>query len=253
MNKINVVIIDDEPKSISTLKILFHKYCEDVNILQTADSISNGIKVIETFENEIDILFLDIHLSDGDGFSLLEKLGKINFKIIFTTAYNQYALKAIKFSALDYLLKPIDTSELIESIEKYKNAGFNKNHNIEIESFKHALKHKSLFDKLAVPTMKEIVFIDLSKIQYLQSDNNYTTIVLDDKQEFISSKNIGYYEEILVSNNFYRIHNSYLVNLLKVVRYLRGKNGMIELDGGATLEVSARRKEELFKILNFNG
>jgi two-component system, LytTR family, response regulator len=252
MTKINIVIVDDEPKSIETLTILLNNYHNDVNIIDTANSMTEGISMIEKRKHEIDILFLDIQMPDGDGFSLLQQLPKIDFKIIFTTAYDQYAIKAIKLSALDYLLKPIDNAELKEALQKYKELKKDDQYLSSLSYFKDALRQKTVFEKLAVTTLNEIKFIELSKIRFLQSDNNYTTIHLDNNQQLVSSKNIGYYEELLESTNFFRIHNSYLVNLKKIERFIKGKAGAVEIEGGITLDVSVRRKDSLFERLNLS-
>ena len=250
MSKINVIIIDDEYKCVETLSLLLEQYYEDIHILDSAGSIESALPVIEKHKNNTDILFLDIQMPGGDGFTLLQRIPEITFKVIFTTAYDQYAIKAIKFSALDYLLKPIDNIELNLSIEKYrelKNAGLKPSSMID---FKTALQQKNLFDRLAIPTLSEIKFIPLDKIVYLKSDNNYTAVCLDNKQQLISSKNIGYYEDLLSTIHFFRIHNSYLVNIKKIERYIKGKNGSVELEDGSILEVSGRRKDELFTLLN---
>lgn len=252
MVKLNVVIIDDEPKSIETLSLLLTNYHEDVNILGSANSISEGLSFIEKHKKEIHLLFLDIQMPDGDGFTLLQHLPEIDFNIIFTTAFDQYALKAIKFSALDYLLKPIDHKELNDALEKHRRLKKDNQHNTPISNLKEALQQKTVFEKLAVTTLNEINFIEISKIRFLQSDNNYTTIHLDNNQQLVSSKNIGYYEELLDENDFFRIHNSYLVNLKKIERFIKGKSGAVEIEGGITLDVSLRRKDNLFKRLNLS-
>ncbi len=252
MTKLNVVIIDDEIKSIETLSLLLTNYHHDVNILATANSISTGLSTIEKHNKDIDILFLDIQMPDGDGFTLLQHLPEIKFKIIFTTAFDQHALKAIKFSALDYLLKPIDNKELEASLEKFRRLKNDKQHISSISNLKDALQQKTVFEKLAVTNLNEINFIELSKIRFLQSDNNYTTIHLDNNQQLVSSKNIGYYEELLEGNDFFRIHNSYLVNLKKIERFIKGKSGSVVIEGGITLDVSMRRKENLFERMNLH-
>lgn len=252
MNKIKVIIIDDESKSIQTLAILLEHYYEDIEILATAHSMKSGLKVIEQYKDRIDILFVDIQMPEGDGFHLLQQVPAINFQIIFTTAYDHYAIKAIKFSALDYLLKPIDNTELGNALSKYRAIKNKEGMPASIVHFKQALQHKKMFEKLAISTLNEIIFIKLEDILYMKSSNNYTTLFFETKQEMISSRNIGYYEELLEEHHFYRVHNSYLVNLKKVERFIKCKNGLIEIEGGKTIEVSARRKETLLEKLNLH-
>ncbi len=251
MAKINVAIIDDESKSIETLSILLKNYHADVNIISSAGSMSAGLSMIEKHREEIDILFLDIQMPEGDGFTLLQHLPEINFKVIFTTAYDQYAIKAIKFSALDYLLKPIDNTELQDALAKYRELKLKNVPAVaSLDIFKQALQQKKVFEKLAIPTSSDIVFIELPKILYLESSNNYTTLHLENKQKILSSKNIGYYEELLEQGSFFRIHNSYLVNLEKIERFIKGKTGAVQLQGGTVLDVSVRRKDSLLERLS---
>jgi two-component system LytT family response regulator len=252
MNKIKVIIIDDESKSIQTLAILLEHYYEDIEILATAHSMKSGLKVIEQYKDQVDILFVDIQMPEGDGFHLLQRVPAINFQIIFTTAYDHYAIKAIKFSALDYLLKPIDNTELGSALTKYRAIKNKERMPASIVNFKEALQEKRMFEKLAVSTLSDIIFIKLEDILYMKSSNNYTTLFFETRQEMISSRNIGYYEELLEEHHFYRVHNSYLVNLKKVERFIKCKNGLIEIEGGKTIEVSARRKETLLEKLNLH-
>lgn len=253
MTKINVAIIDDESKSIETLAILLENYHANIHIVGSATSMSSGLTLIEKHKHEIDILFLDIQMPGGDGFTLLQSLFDIRFKIIFTTAYDQYAIKAIRFSALDYLLKPIDNNELSDALKKYRQMKPESNSEGDpLSVFRNALHQKTVFEKLAIPTASEILFIQLSKILYFESDNNYTTLHLENNQKLLSSRNIGYYEELLEPGNFFRIHNSYLVNLEKIERFIKGKPGAVEIQGGIRLDVSVRRKESLFERLSFH-
>lgn len=252
MNKIKVIIVDDEPKSIQTLAILLENYYEDIEILATAHSMQSGLKVIEQHKGRIDILFVDIQMPEGDGFHLLQQIPAINFRIIFTTAHDHYAIKAIKFSALDYLLKPIDNTELGSALNKYRAVKNEQRASASIINFKQALQQKKVFEKLAVSTLNEIIFIKLDDILYMKSSNNYTTLFFETGKQMVSSRNIGYYEELLEEHHFYRVHNSYLVNLKKVERFIKSKNGLIEIEGGKTIEVSARRKETLLEKLNLH-
>jgi two-component system LytT family response regulator len=248
MKKINTIIIDDEPKSVEILSLMLKNFQNDVEILDTAGSMKEGLEVIEKHKAVLHLLFLDIQMPGGDGFSLLQHIPDISFRIIFTTAYDQFAIKAIRFSALDYLLKPIDLKELDLALAKFREG----NHPPEQQRLHHftdTLGQKSLFKKLAIATLHEIKFIHLDKISYLESDNNYTTIYMGNSQRLVSSKNIGYYEDLLEENGFFRVNNSSLVNLMKIERFIKGKTGSIELEDGKTLPVSSSKKETLLRLL----
>lgn len=248
MKKINVIIIDDEPKCVELLSHILQNYHKDICVLATADSMKTGLALIEKHRPHLHILFLDIQMSGGDGFTLLENIPKINFKVIFTTAYDHFAIRAIKFSALDYLLKPIDNKELSDALEKFR-VNKNSDEAEAINNFKTTLQQRKVFEKLAIATLTDIKFINLDKITYLESDNNYSTIYMENKQRLVSSKNIGYYEDLLEINNFFRINNSHLVNLKKIERFLKSKTGSVELEDGKILQVSAGKKEKLIKLL----
>lgn len=249
MNKLNCIIIDDEPKCVEVLSLMLRELHSDIHILDTADSAKKGLSVIEKHKTELHLLFLDIQMPGGDGFSLLQQLPEINFKIIFTTAYDQFAIKAIKFSALDYLLKPIDLKELNLALEKSRSIQ-EMHTQSHIQQVTTMARQKTPFEKLAIASLTEIKFIYLDKIRYLESDNNYTSIYTDHQQRLVSSKSIGYYEELLEESDFYRINNSYIVNLKKIERFIKGKTGSVVLEDGKELTVSASRREKLLKLLS---
>lgn len=247
MNHISAIIIDDEPSCTEMLSLMLQQYHPDVRLLGTSGSAAAGLVLLETLRP--DLLFLDIQMSGGDGFSLLQQLHEIPFRIIFTTAYDQFAVRAIRFSALDYLLKPIDHEELSAALQRFRSLPSAAPEMARMNDFGLALKEHKVFEKLAVPALNEVRLVPVAEIAYLESDNNYTTIYQDDRRKIVSSRNIGYYEELLTACGFLRIHNSCLVNLRKISAYVKGKGGMVKLDNGVTLEVSSRRKEQLMKAL----
>lgn len=247
MNHISAIIIDDEASCTEMLSLMLRQYHPDVQLLATAGSAAAGRALLETLRP--DLLFLDIQMSGGDGFSLLQQFQEIPFRVIFTTAYDQFAIRAIRFSALDYLLKPIDHEELSAALQRFRSLPSAAPEMARMNDFGQALKERKVFEKLAVPALNEVKLVPVAEIAYLESDNNYTTIHLDDQRKIISSRNIGYYEELLETCGFLRIHNSCLVSLKKVNTYIRGKGGTVRLDNGVMLEVSSRRKEQLMKAL----
>jgi two-component system LytT family response regulator len=245
---INVVIIDDEIHCAEVLEKLLLNCNQNLQIIGKADDVQSGIELINKLQKNIDLLFLDIHMPGGNGFNIIKSIPDINFKIVFTTAFDQYAINAIKFSALDYLLKPIDQNELQNTLNRFET---NVAKNFEpINTFKENLIQNKIFDKLAVLTQNEISFIDVNEILYLESDKNYSIIYLTNGEKIVASKNLGYYEEILAANGFFRTHQSYMVNISKIKKFIRGKKGVLELGNGSKVEVSIKRKDDLFKILN---
>lgn len=244
---IKAIIIDDEQKSRETLRLLISNYHPDVQIIAEANNVDDGLKAIK--KHTFDLLFLDIQMPGKDGFELLKSLVNISFKIIFTTAFDKYAINAIKFSALDYLLKPIDNRELTLAIDKVKKSKEINAPHLSINSFKKVLDENNVMKKIAIPTLNDVCFYEVKKISYLRSDNNYTIIHLDGEPPVLSSKNIGYYEDILCAHFFYRVHNSSLININRVSKFIKGKSGYVELDSGVKIEVSVRRKEQLLKLL----
>lgn len=251
MNNLNCIIIDDEPKCVEILSLMLRELDPYIHILDTAGSAKQALAAIEKHKADLHLLFLDIQMPGGDGFSLLQQLPEAPFKVIFTTAYDQFAIKAIKFSALDYLLKPIDLKELGLALEKSR-AGLEIQTQSHIHQLAGMVRQKTPFEKLAIASLSEIKFIYLDKIRYLESDNNYTSIYTDDRQRLVASKSIGYYEDLLEDTNFFRISNSCMVNLKKIERFIKGKTGSVVLEDGQTLTVSASRREKLLKLLSLD-
>ncbi len=248
MNKINAIIIDDEPACIELLSLMLEKYHPEVNVLARAGSMTSGLGEIQKHEPHLHLLFLDIQMQGGDGFSLLQHLETPRFKIIFITAFDQYAIRAFKFSALDYLLKPVDRQELAEAIKKAGNG--NSAGVTDLGNLQAGLKQQKPFDKLAIATHTDIRFIALARISFMESDNNYTSIYLDDGSRLVASKNIGHYEALLEDSGFLRVSNTNIVNLKKVVRFIKSKSGTLELGDGRLIQVSSAKKEKLLRMLD---
>jgi two-component system LytT family response regulator len=248
MKTIKAIIVDDEAGCIDMLSLLLN-YHPDIEIIDTAVSVETALPLIKKHGSELDLLFLDVQMPGGDGFTLLQKIPEIKFGIIFTTAYDDYAIKAIKFSALDYLLKPIDHEDLTAALNKLRKMQ-TEEEMARLEMLKQHLNLKGSYERIAVTGYNDIMVIEIDKILYLKSDNNYTTFYVEDDQQILSSKNIGYYEDILSSSNFFRVHNSYLINLKKIKRYIKGGAGSAEMENGEKIQVSVRRREEFIKILS---
>ena len=243
---IRAIIIDDELSSIETLEWEIEGNCKEVSIVAKCQSAQDGINAIK--KHNPDLVFLDIEMPVMNGFELLRKLEKIDFEIIFTTAYDQFALKAIKANAMDYLLKPIDPDELIQAIEKVKH---NRKPTVSqemLESLFEKLKSQNPnFPSIALPTMEGLEFVAVQEIVHCESDSNYTNIYTLKGNHIVVSKTLKEIEESVKNHHFYRVHNSHLVNLIHVKKYRKGKGGSLEMSNGAVIPVSRSRKDELLK------
>jgi len=247
---ITATIVDDEPYSCEALVTLLERYCPDVKVLDICYSAASALKSIN--EQKPQILFLDIEMPHMNGFELLEKLSEIDFELIFTTSYDQYAIKAIRFSALDYLLKPIDWEELKKAVQKAVNS---MQHPLpqQIEVLLQKLNHPTIaVNKIAIPTMEGLQMVLVETIISCESDRNYTVLFLKNGQKIIASRTLKEIEEMLDDYSFARVHHSHLVNLNEVEKYMKGEGGYLLMSNGTTVDVSRSRKEILLKKLQPN-
>lgn len=249
------VIVEDEKNSQELLKELISQYCDPVKVVSVAGSVSEALKMIRLHEPEL--VFLDIQLPDGDGFQILEQLEdkELSFDIIFTTAYDQYAMRAFKFAAADYLLKPIDIEELQLAVKKVSNKNGNEAlDSSQIQTLISNIRNiEQPFKRIILPTSNGFTVVDPVNIIRCESDRNYTFIFLNDGRKILVSRTIKEYEEMLVDFNFFRIHQSHLINLAYLKNYTRGRGGYVELTDGTTLDVSARRKSEFLKRMSLDS
>lgn len=246
---IRALIIDDEEHCIEGLQnLLVNRHGNLVEVLGSAKTARDAIESIAVLEP--DLVFLDVQMGEKTGFDILRSLPKIDFEIIFTTAFEKFALQAIKFSALDYLLKPIDVDELNAAIMKLINEKSRKKTADKINLLlQNTQKTDGLFKKIIVPTISGFEFIEIANIIRCESDSNYTSIYYKDKQKIVVSKTLKDFEEMLNDYNFFRVHNSHLINLAYIKRYHKGKGGSVTLTDGSEIEVSTRRKEDFLKKL----
>lgn len=246
---LKTIIIDDEPAGIETLEALLERNCPDVNLLATANTVKKAEQLLSS--TSPDLVFLDIEMPYATGFELLGRLKNINFEVIFTTAFSQYAVKAFKHNALDYLLKPIDTDELIAAVSKCADKKKSKTTgNVNIGELLAAIEQPSKLTRVSVPMHDEILYLDSDDIIRLEADSNYTHIYLVNGKKITSSKTIKDYEGILGGMNFFRIHKTHIVNLKHTKKYTKGIGGSITMIDDTTLEVSKYRKNELMDALN---
>jgi two-component system, LytTR family, response regulator len=235
------VIVDDELKSRESLQILLQDFCKDVEVAAVCQNVEEGYLAI--VRHKPDVVFLDIQMQRETGFDLLEKFKRIDFEVVFTTAYSEYAIKAFKFSAIDYLLKPIDIEELNAAVDKIRNR---KNSNISerIQQLGYNLKPDSPQRyRLALPSNDGLVFVKVEEVMYCEADSNYTIVHLVNEKKHMVSRTLKEYEELLSGHDFFRIHNSYLINLNFIKNYVRGEGGYVIMKNGTSLDVSKRKKE----------
>lgn len=234
------VIVDDEYKSRESMRILLEEFCDSVEVCALCQNVDEGIQAIRKFKPEV--VFLDVQMQRETGFDLLTKIQNINFEVIFTTAHSEYAIKAFKFSAIDYLLKPIDLEELKFAINKV-NKKLYDNISLRLEHLVQNLRSTSENYKLALPTSDGLFFVKVSDIIYCEASSNYTEIVTEDGKKHLVSRTLKEYDDMLTDHNFYRIHNSYLINLNAIKKYVRGEGGYVVMNNDRSLDVSKRKKE----------
>lgn len=239
---LKVILIDDEQKAIKILKWEIDNFCKDVEIVNT---FTDPLKAISFLKyNDIDCVFLDIKMPEMDGFKFLEHFSKRNFSVVFVTAYSEFALKAIKENALDYLLKPIDTDDLLETIEKIKAE---KEKNKTFDTLEYRLREHSN-KRIAIPTEGKLLFVNTEDINYCKSDGNYCRLHFLNQKSLFISKKLKDIQSLLPENDFYRIHNSYLINLNRVVEYQKTE-GYVLLENEKLIPVSRSKKTDFLEKL----
>ena len=252
---LKAVIVEDEKNSQELLKELISEYCEGVEVAAIAGNVAEGLAALK--EHKPNLLFLDIELPDGDGFQILENAEKLDFDVIFTTAYDQYAMKAFKFAATDYLLKPVDIDELQSAVERVTEKQKEEDTSDKSEQLSALIANVrnmgKPFKRIVLPTSNGFTVVNPEDIIRCESDRNYTFIFLNDKRRILVSRTIKEYDEMLRDFNFFRIHQSHLINLAYLKNYTRGRGGYVELTDGTTLDVSARRKSEFLKRMAYDS
>jgi two-component system, LytTR family, response regulator len=246
---IRAILIDDEVHCLETLALLLGRYCKEVEIVEQCRSAKKGLEAIKT--HQPDLVFLDIEMPVMNGFELLEQFSEIPFSVIFCTSYDQYAIKAFRFSALDYLLKPIDPNELVAAVKKVsskKNLPMAEQFDLLLKQIKH---QGSNFEKIAVPTLEGFELIRADQIIYCEANDNYTFLYLKDKSKAVASRTLKEMQELLSDfKHFERVHNSYVVNMNEVKKYVRGEGGYLLMSDGSTVSISRSRKDSLIKWFN---
>jgi two-component system LytT family response regulator len=239
------IIVDDEMLSGQTLVKMLERYCHDVSIMGTYTKPAEALEAIRYERPEV--VFLDIEMPGMNGFDLLEAIGEINFDVVFTTAYDEYALRAFKVSAMDYLLKPIDEEDLVTAVDKLRQRREHRISQQHMELLLTNLNSENNFPKLAIPSLEGLEFVNVEDILHCDADRNYTTIHTVHGEQFVFSKTLKEIEKLLPPQHFFRTHQSHLVNLRHVKKYLRGSGGEIVMDNGTHIRVAKAKKEALME------
>lgn len=245
MDILNTILIDDEPRGISSMQKLLQINCPSINVIGSYTDADEAIQMIRVLKP--DLIFLDIAMPVKNGFELLKELKGFSFEVIFVTAHNQFMIEAFHFSAIDYLLKPVEDNLLVDAVERAKKRIAEKSGNKNIETFLHNLKQQQSPQKmrLCIPSLKGFQVIELDEILYAESSGNYTNLYFSNQRTVCTSKPMHEYETLLEDAGFVRIHKSILVNLLHVKEYLRGEGGSVILSNGREVEVARRKKDLL--------
>lgn len=249
---ITAVLIDDDINLREGMKGLLSLYAPDISIIGEADSVASGIETLNTLNPQV--VFLDIQMNDGTGFDILEKLSDINGKVtshvVFITAYEHYAIKAFRFSALDFLLKPVGPDELEKVIDKIRNVLEKDNDYSHIDLLLENIRKKAdNFKRIALSNSDGIHLLDICDIMRCESDDNYTKFFVKNRKPILISKTLKEYEELLTEHDFVRIHQSHLINLAYVKSYVKKDNGYVMMTDESQLPISQRKREQLQEIL----
>ena len=248
VHMLRTLIIDDEEHQRQSIAKMLQASCPDVQLIGTADNVSTGIEAIGRLKP--DLILLDIKLGDGSGFDILSQLSPVDFRVIFITAYDEYATKAFRFSALDYLLKPVDPDELKEAVGKAALSALS-DFTEQLKQLRISLHPGSEAGrKIIIKTFDCIHLIPVQDILYCESDGNYTTLFLSGLPEIISSRALKEYEDMLTEYGFFRIHKSYLINLKSVIRFEKAEGGFVVLNNGSRIPVASRKRDILLNMFN---
>ena len=249
MNSINAIIIDDEANARNAIKNMLQQMQLPVNVIAEAANAAEGLEKINQLQPEL--LFLDIQMPGKSGIELMQELKRDDIQVIFVTAHQGFAIQALKLSAIDYILKPVDPADLKEAVEKASRKK-NKLATEQLSLFQQALQHlqqpqQQAPQKLAISTNEGILFAELKNIIWIESLTGYCKFYLQDQKPIVVSKNLKEYEDLLASHHFFRVHQGSVVNLLHIKKYVRGEGGQVWMSDGSEIEVARRRKDELLK------
>ena len=245
---LSTIIIDDQQNCIDDLSFLLKTNCTTVSIVALAHSGAEGITILKKYKPQL--VFLDVEMQDMTGFEMLQQLSETNFHVVFTTAFDKYAIKAIRFNAIDYLLKPVSKNELIEAVERAANAPAALTVQ-QIKNLRETSQNRHVpQNKIALTTSEGLEYVKLEDIVYCLADGSYTTVYLSNKSQLLVSKSIGKLDEVIDGNGFYRTHNSSLINLSHIKKFVKTDGGYVVMSNGDTVTIARNRKEEFLELFS---
>lgn len=244
---LKTIIVDDESQARNSLRSDLHKHVSNIDIVGEADSVESATDLINKLKP--DLVFLDINLGDGSGFNVIEKSSFKEFKVIFVTAYDQYAIKAFKVSALDFLLKPVDLDELDKAIEKALSVERSNRVSEQIGVFKESSLSSDGERKIVLKELDAIHIVKVKDLVMCEASGIYTTFYINNNKQIVVSKNLKEYEDILEPYGFLRVHNSFLVNASKIEKFEKTDGGFIIMEGGQKVPVSQRKRENVINYI----
>ncbi|HNB80537.1 MAG TPA: LytTR family DNA-binding domain-containing protein [Chitinophagaceae bacterium] len=243
---IKALIIDDEQNSIDMLEWLLKTYCPDVEILHTCNSAEEGIHALR--KHEPDIVFLDIEMPKMNGFDMLEAIGTPPFEIVFITAYDHFAVRAFRYAALNYLLKPVDPDELMKTIQRLKEKKSSPSGDQLQLLFQNLLNKENKVDRIALSTGDGLVFVQTRDICYCQAESNYTRVVMADGQRMMVARTLKDIDDTLAGKDFFRVHHSYLVNINHISRFVKGDGGYIVMPDKTEITIARSKRDDFFRL-----
>jgi two-component system, LytTR family, response regulator len=246
MNPLKVIIIDDEPDCVRLLELQLNRHCPNVTVIGSTSNSEDGL--IMLLKTPPDLLYLDIEMPHLNGFDLLEKVGDLTFQVVFTTAYDRYAVRAFKFSALDYLLKPIDPVELKATVEKAAQKVQVVQQQLDL--LKQQLLSSRRSSKIALPQLNGFIIADIEQIIYCESDSNYTRFHMKNNEQYLICRSLGEVESLLEGYTFFRPHKQFLVNTDEIKRVVRDEGTILELSNGVQVPVSRQKLDGVKQIFN---
>jgi two-component system LytT family response regulator len=244
MSMIKTIIIDDEANNREKLRNLIDKYCSNIEIVAEANGVRTGISLIR--DKNPDLVFLDIRMNDGSGFDLLNRFESIDFKVIFVTAYEEFALKAFRFSAVDYLLKPVDPDELVESVKK-ASIQLSNERNKQLSILSESIQ-SGRFKKIALKDSDNIHLVNIEDIIHCNSEGNYVRFIIFNENGILVSRQLKEYEELLADSGFFRVHKSYLINMAHAKRFEKADGGFVVMSDESRIPVASRKREQLMDL-----
>jgi two-component system, LytTR family, response regulator len=243
---LKTIIIDDEAANREVLEIMLQDFPDEIQVVASCNGPKTGMTAI--LQHKPDLVFLDIEMPGMSGFDLLEMLGDTKIAVVFVTAHNHYALQAIQFSAMDYLLKPVNPAQLKAAIEKAKTRIAESSYALQYKTFiENSKTHHNETKTIALPTQEGLVFVKINEILRCESNGNYTTIYLVNKMQYLVSRTLKEFEKLLEGLNFFRVHHSHLINLEHIKRYVKGEGGYVIMNDDAMVEVARSRKADFLQ------